>query len=362
MSIAAPNTMLEWAGLTSCVCSIAILDWGDARRRAGAGHGVGSAVAAPALVLFGVWPFFPLSLLSVAATIVLRGGTRAAAVRGLLARVAGAVAALGIVWALDRVGLPLGVMAGIFACWVFVCAEAVVGRILAARSAGFALTAAFAGAGEIVSSLASCASTAALLMLTYPAMHAWSLILVLALLALIQQSSALLADTQEMFRSTVEVLVQAAEGQDPLWLGHGERVSSTARAIAQRAGMIERDVERIGFAAVLHDVGAVSGRGDCDLRHQASGILGGIKFFDDILPILLLCDGETVREATESEQLGALVVALASDIDSMMLSEGLPASHRGNVVEGVAAKVSPRAKARAVAAALELGLPVPAVR
>ncbi len=88
-------------------------------------------------------------------------------------------------------------------------------------------------------------------------MGAYSLIPVVALLFLIRQSYAMLQDIRELYRTTVEVLVEAAEAQDVRRVGHAERTASIARTIGTHMGLASGQIERISYAALLHDVDAI---------------------------------------------------------------------------------------------------------
>lgn len=55
----------------------------------------------------------------------------------------------------------------------------------------------------------------------------------------------------------LELMVKAIEARDPYTSGHSKRVSNYARLIARAMGLSSRDVERVGTAALLHDVGKI---------------------------------------------------------------------------------------------------------
>lgn len=55
----------------------------------------------------------------------------------------------------------------------------------------------------------------------------------------------------------LEVMVASIEAQDPYTSGHSMRVRRIARIIASAMGLPARQIERIGIAALLHDVGKI---------------------------------------------------------------------------------------------------------
>lgn len=63
---------------------------------------------------------------------------------------------------------------------------------------------------------------------------------------------------KEMQFSIARALAQAVEAKDLYTRGHLERVEVLAETIALKAGLSEHSVERLKFAAVLHDVGKIA--------------------------------------------------------------------------------------------------------
>ena len=213
-------------------------------------------------------------------------------------------------------------------------------------------------------------SACILLLITFGHMGVWSLIPVVALLLLMRQSYALLLDIRETYRTTVEVLVEAAESQDRRLAGHAERSAAIARTIGTQLGFSSSQVERVSYAALLHDIDAISsktvppqeaGRKVPLARGGSSAMLEGVDFFSDVMPVLRLCDGEGTDTATPEDLTSALVVSLSSDIDAAEHSEVADA-HSGTAVDRVSPFVGSSAKGRIIGAALALGYTTPAVR
>jgi hypothetical protein len=204
-------------------------------------------------------------------------------------------------------------------------------------------------------------------------MGAYSLIPVVALLFLMRQSYAMLQDIRELYRTTVEVLVEAAEAQDDRRIGHAERTASVARVIATRMGLASIQVERISYAALLHDVDAIGspaelstledGQKHDPMAGTPSPVFEGVRFFSDVVPIIRVCDGDWVDEAypAEADLLAGLIVALASDADAAMHS-CVAEAHVGNSIDRVAPHATASMKASVVGAALASGYRIPAVR
>jgi HD-GYP domain-containing protein (c-di-GMP phosphodiesterase class II) len=76
-----------------------------------------------------------------------------------------------------------------------------------------------------------------------------------------------LLGVRQLYRNTIELtkvteelldlMVAAIEARDPYTSGHSERVSKASRIIAKAIGLRPGDVERVGVAALLHDVGKI---------------------------------------------------------------------------------------------------------
>jgi HD-GYP domain-containing protein (c-di-GMP phosphodiesterase class II) len=76
-----------------------------------------------------------------------------------------------------------------------------------------------------------------------------------------------LLGVRQLFRTTLELtkvteelldlMVAAIEARDPYTSGHSQRVSQASKIIAKAIGLKSAEVERVGVAALLHDVGKI---------------------------------------------------------------------------------------------------------
>ena len=204
-------------------------------------------------------------------------------------------------------------------------------------------------------------SVSALAVLTYSSMGAWSAVPVVALLLLMRQAYSMLLEIRETYLNTVSVLVEAAESQTPGLSGHGERTAAIARAIGEECGLSTADIERISYAAMLHDIGRISDTDDVDPSAvDSASLLEGVPFFEHVVPILHVTDGELRESPREMDLLAGFIVALASDIDSASHLDARGFEGGSRVVR-VAPIVPSRMKALVVAAAVGLGHSVPAI-
>lgn len=368
------------ADLVSLACfggALLLLDFFDISLPRGDSVGVAGALCGAAIVLFHP---LPASLVAVA-TLVMAHVIRLAALtrRRLVFVLVGRVCALAAASALFVVLRPstiswIQVLQAASICAAFLFAELSASQLALALESRRPFARLLRGSIRMQLPLLAAQLSAALLeIITFKQLGPWSLVPVVAVLLLMRQSYAMLLEVREAYRATVEVLVEAAEGQDERRTGHGERTAAIARLIAMRLGLAASDVERISYAALLHDVGALAAEPSSDSgasRPTGNGAASaksaapfeGIGFFADVLPVLRLCDGdqEEASAATQSDLTAAMIVALASDADAADNSAA-SAAHDVPAVDRVTPLVPSRIKAQVVGTALSLGYKIPAV-
>ncbi len=344
-----------------------LLDLFDITLPRGDSVGVAGALAGAAIVVVGPTRAIAIALVSAGAAHAMRRGVESPArlVTVLVSRGVALACAAGVLIALPSSSprlLSFTVVPGVFLVAELMSAQLIVAG-LKQRPFARLIPGNLRAQGPAI---AAQWSAAVLLLITYAEMRSWSLIPVVALLLLMRQSYALFLDIRETYRATVEVLVEAAESQDVRRAGHAERTAITARSIAMHIGLAAPAVERISYAALLHDLAELSEvaatEGMAPSRPvRSADIVGGVEFFRSVEPILRVCDGDA-DGATVGGQvaLAAMIVALASDIDCES-SAMVRASHHGSTMERVAPWVPASLKARAAGAAIELGYSIPAV-
>jgi hypothetical protein len=62
---------------------------------------------------------------------------------------------------------------------------------------------------------------------------------------------------EKVNQELLELMVKAIEARDPYTSGHSRRVAHYSKIIARGIGLSAREVERIGTAALLHDIGKI---------------------------------------------------------------------------------------------------------
>ncbi len=198
----------------------------------------------------------------------------------------------------------------------------------------------------------------------YDSVGLWALVPVVTLMVLIRQAYAMLLEIRETYHQTLQVLVDAAESTEAGRTGHSERVANIAREIGAGCGLSTADIERVSYAALLHDVHGISDypHSHDGLQGTATSVVKEVGFFAEVVPVLRVVEGDESDEAipTEKEMLAGYIVALASDIDAAIHPE-VAEAHDSSGVARVRSDVPSAIKARAVASAVERGYPVPAI-
>lgn len=99
------------------------------------------------------------------------------------------------------------------------------------------------------------ATTGILMALMYRGMAFWGILLFFLPLLVTQHSFKLYINIKKTYQSTVRALATAIETQDPKKRGHAKRVADYAINIARELGIHGDQLELIGYAALLHDIG-----------------------------------------------------------------------------------------------------------
>lgn len=203
--------------------------------------------------------------------------------------------------------------------------------------------------------LAAALSLGVLALLLIDDLGAWSLLLTALVLSLVRQAYGLLFDMRRAYHATLRTLVRAVESQNERMRGHAEGTASIARRIALKMRLSSASVERVGDAALLHDIGEL-GEGE---RRSAASTVRGLEHLEEVVRVLDARERAPFAGKVPSDVLrDAYVVALSSDVECMMSGrEHESASTSGSLSRAI----SPSTRARIVSAAVSLGFPIPAV-
>ena len=141
-------------------------------------------------------------------------------------------------------------------------------------------------------------------------------------------------------RELLQLMVKAIEARDPYTSGHSRRVAEYATIIARAVGIKPKLVERIGMAALMHDVGKIHEDFAPILRkpsaltsderaimesHSERGaqLVATVSQLEDLVPIIRHHHerwdgtGYPARISGDGIPLGARIIMLADTIDAM---------------------------------------------
>ncbi|MCK4849800.1 MAG: HD domain-containing protein, partial [Phycisphaerae bacterium] len=146
-------------------------------------------------------------------------------------------------------------------------------------------------------------------------------------------------DLENLYYQTITSLALAMESKDPYTAGHSQRVHEYAVGIARQLGLSAKDVEQIGRAALLHDLGKIGvpehivdkpgplteQEFEPMARHPAEGarIIEALSFLKQLAPVIRThherLDGQGYPDHIKADQipLAARIIAVADTVDAM---------------------------------------------
>jgi len=83
-------------------------------------------------------------------------------------------------------------------------------------------------------------------------------------------------DLRRSYWETVSALARAIEAKDPYTMGHSERVTDYALRLGRAAGLKPEEMERLRFAATLHDIGRIGVSEEAVSRSGHLGMAGEV--------------------------------------------------------------------------------------
>ena len=169
---------------------------------------------------------------------------------------------------------------------------------------------------------------AAVVLRVYPALGAWGLAIALLLTLILQNSFNLYLRIRRAYAQTIKALAHAAEMDRPQDVGHAERVADLAVAVGRESGLSSIELERVGYGALLHDVGRIGHDGDdvddVESTHPARGaeIVEVVPFLEGVAPVIrhhCETDGDAVPQ-------GAVIVGVCCRYDRLRSQVGVQAA------------------------------------
>ncbi|HEV8340493.1 MAG TPA: HD domain-containing protein [bacterium] len=179
--------------------------------------------------------------------------------------------------------------------------------------------------------------TAILIAILYVRVHHAFVLMFLLSLPFQRWALRLYLEKRNTYARIVEHLVRAGEMSLPGSGGHAQRVANLASAIGRRLGLAERDVEAVGYAALLHDIGMI-GMDDQIISKEAESdpkplveahvrlgaeIVGDLGRTDLAEMVLhhhapYIRDRASKPEAWVQPSIGARILALSEEVDSRL--------------------------------------------
>jgi hypothetical protein len=183
--------------------------------------------------------------------------------------------------------------------------------------------------------LAAEVSTAVLVVVAFPALSYWGLLLGVGLLLVMRQSFSLLLEVRASYTSTVEVLARSLEAYDPERRGHAERVARMSGEAGRTIGLQGRRLESLTYAALFHDVDRLGVDSlDESPGHSSAAVLAGVGFLSGAVPILRILDtsAEDAASLDENDLISAYLIARFSALDSVLNSGGQESDYLSNTI------------------------------
>lgn len=98
-------------------------------------------------------------------------------------------------------------------------------------------------------------ATVVLIVLMYQPLKLYSFLLFSTPLLAVHYAFSNFLKIKETYRNTLRALTRAIQIEDPLQEGHSERVMDLAIDIGREMGLYGENLEKLGYAALLHDIG-----------------------------------------------------------------------------------------------------------
>ncbi|MCG8403032.1 MAG: HD-GYP domain-containing protein [Firmicutes bacterium] len=178
-----------------------------------------------------------------------------------------------------------------------------------------------------------------LMVILYEYTEPWSMLLLVPPLLLARNSFEYYLKLIKQARTTIELLADVIDKRDPYTASHSTRVADYAEKIGREMGLPYEQVEKLGMAGRVHDLGKIAISDDILQKpgrlsdeefakmktHPKTGydILSPLEIYKDLLSYVLYhherMDGKGYPQGLNSDciPLGARVLAVADGFDAM---------------------------------------------
>lgn len=183
------------------------------------------------------------------------------------------------------------------------------------------------------------------LVLVHPYMNEWSVLVLTLLGAVLLNGFNLYLKVRVAYQETIVALARASELGMPERSGHANSVAGIAILAARELGMGAKEVEDLGYAALLHDIGLISARESGQRRSEEEIGAAGAQILEDIPFLaqaaeLIRAQGSLGSEGpgtSGAHAIGGEIIRAASEFDMRMRAGG--ARHGVQGVSSVVAEM-----------------------
>jgi hypothetical protein len=171
-------------------------------------------------------------------------------------------------------------------------------------------------------------SVGAVVALVYPGLGVLSFVVMLVLMLIMQHTTGMLLKIRAAPMRTVGALVRAVETQSGLTPGTAERVADLSMDMGRRLGLPPHELERLAYAALLHDVGRLkngAGADRVEVAELGAEIVSQVSLLASTGQILRLTGSsyEVQRHLRGSDSRLARVIRVAADVCNLENVHGL---------------------------------------
>ena len=150
----------------------------------------------------------------------------------------------------------LRLVAAILATAIYFAVETTIETVLISLGDELSFKTTFSSQVRLAALIYFTFSVVALLMaMMFKWMDFWSILIFSLPLAVIGESFKLYLDINKTYASTIKALSTAVEAKDTRRGGHAERVTDYAVATGSQLGLYGKELNKLSYAAMLHDIG-----------------------------------------------------------------------------------------------------------
>jgi len=178
--------------------------------------------------------------------------------------------------------------AAILAAAIYFAVEVSLESLLISLADGPSFKAAFLAKTRLSGLVYFTFSVVALLMaMMFKWMDFWSILIFSLPLAVIGESFKLYLDINTTYAATIKALSTAVEAQDAKKEGHAERVTDYALATGRGLGLYGKELDRLSYAAMLHDIGKLGFDRDAPTHAKVGAeIINQVDYLKEVSPII----------------------------------------------------------------------------